>query len=189
MAKYKEVDIFIAQAKGEVDSKSPEIAEARGVMKDLAARYVETKDKGIRTELAQITTEVTNTILREKVNYIDLFADVKRTAIDVKANFKYEVDLTSAQIGAKGIAGDRGTVTYNYKGMETTFVSTRPFINFLDMASGRLSFDRIAVLSAEKMDRVIAKSLEDTMFNAFSVMATPNYGTAVGIDRLYLKPK
>ncbi|MBU3186648.1 hypothetical protein [Clostridium estertheticum] len=187
MANYKELDVFIAQAKGEVDSKSVEVANARKVMKALAARYIDTKDKSIRTELAQITTELTSTILREKVNYIDLFADVKRTAIDVKANFKFERDLTSAEMGAKGVAGDRGTVTNDFKGMETSFVSTRPFISFLDMASGRLNFDRIAQLSAEKMDRVIAKSLEDTMFNAFSVMSAPNYGTGTGIDQTILK--
>ena len=187
MAKYKEIDIFIAQAKGEVDAKSPDLASARQTMKDLSARFIETKDKSIRTELAQITTEVTNAILREKVNYIDLFADVKRTAIGVKQNFKFETDLTSAQMGAKGVAGDRGTISNDYKSMETSFVSTRPFINFIDLASGRINFDRIAQLSAEKMDRVIAKSLEDTMFNAFSVMASPNYGTGTAIDQAILK--
>ena len=187
MAKYKEVDIFIAQAKGEVDSKSPDLASARQTMKDLSQRYVDTKDKGIRTELAQITTEVTSVILREKVNYIDLFADVKRTAIGVKQNFKFETDLTSAQMGAKGVAGDRGTISNDFKSMETSFVSTRPFINFIDLASGRLNFDRIAQLSAEKMDRVIAQSLEATMYNAFSIMAAPNYGTATGIDQTILK--
>lgn len=187
MANYKELDVFIAQAKGEVDSKSAEVANARQVMKALAARYIDTKDKAIRTELAQITTELTSTILRAKTNYIELFADVKHTAIDEKANFKFERDLTTAEMGAKGIAGDRGTVTNDFKGMETSFVSTRPFISFLDMASGRLNFDRIAQLSAEKMDRVIAKSLEDTMFNAFSLMATPNYGTGTGVDQSILK--
>lgn len=184
---YKEVDIFIAQAKGEVDSKSPELAEARQTMKDLSARYVDTKDKGIRTELAEITTVVTNEVLRGKTNYIDLFADVARTGVNVKQQFEIERDLTSAEITAKGVAGDRGTVTKEYVGLETTHVTTRPFIPYLDLASGRINFDSISAKSAEKMDQKIVKYLEDTMFNAFSVLASPNYGTATGIDQTILK--
>ncbi|MBZ9622853.1 hypothetical protein G9F71_008305 [Clostridium sp. FP2] len=184
---YKEVDVFIAQAKGEVDSKSPELAEARGVMKDLSAKFIETKDKGIRTELAEITTTVTNQIVRGKTNYLETFADVARTGINVKQQFEIEVDLTSAEWTAKGVAGDRGTLTKKYVGMDTKHITTRPSISFMDMASGRINFDRIALLSAEKIDQALTKEMETVLFSAFSVMASPNYETAVGIDQTLLK--
>jgi len=184
---YKEVDIFLAQAKGEVDSKSPELAEARSAMKDLSAKYIATKDKGIRTELAEITTLVTNQILRGKTNYLESFADVARTGINVKQQFEIEVDLTSAEWTAKGVAGDRGTLTKKYVGMDTKHITTRPSISFMDLASNRINFDRIALLSAEKMDQAITKELETVLFNAFSVLASPNYETAVGIDQTLLK--
>jgi hypothetical protein len=184
---YKEVDIFIAQAKGEVDPKSIELAEARQTMKDLSARYIDTKDKSIRTELAEITTLVTNQILRGKTNYLETFGDVARTAVGVKQQFEIEVDLTSAEFTAKGVAGDRGTLTKKYVGMDTKHVTTRPSISFMDMASGRINFDRIALLSAEKMDQALTKEMETVLFNAFSVMASPNYETAAGIDQTLLK--
>jgi hypothetical protein len=184
---YKEVDTFIAQAKGEIDSKSPQLAEARQTMKDLSAKFIETKDKGIRTELAQITTTVTNTILRGKTNYLETFADVARTAINEKVQFEIERDLTSAEFTAKGVAGDRGTLTKEYVGMTTKHVTTRPYISWMDLATGRINFDRIAALSAEKMDNALTKEMETVLFNAFSVMASPNYETAVGIDQTLLK--
>lgn len=187
MAKYKEIDIFIAQARGEVDPKSVALAEARGTMRDLAAKFIETKDKSIRTELAQITTEVTNQILRGKTNYLETFADVARTGIGEKKQFEIERDLTSAEWTAKGVAGDRGTITKEYVGMDTKHITTRPFISFMDLATNRINFDRIAQLSAEKMDQAITKEMETVLFNAFSIMASPNYETAAGINQALLK--
>jgi hypothetical protein len=184
---YKEVDVFLAQARGEVDSKSPELAEARSAIKDLSAKFIETKDKGIRTELAEITTLVTNQIVRGKTNYLETFADVARTGVDVKQQFEIEVDLTSAEWTAKGVAGDRGTLTKKYVGMDTKHITTRPSISWKDMASGRINFDRIAFLSAEKLDQALTKEMETVLFNAFSVMGSPNYETAAGIDQVLLK--
>ena len=185
---YKEVDIFLAQARGEVDAKAPELAEARETIKDLSAKYVDTKDKGIRTELAEITTVVANEILRKKTQYIELFGDVKRTKTNERVQFEIERDLTSAEFTAKGVAGDRGTVIKEYTSMATEFVTTRPYIAFLDLASGRISFDSIAAKSAEKMEFAIVNRLETTMFNAFSAMAAPNYGTAAGVAPAVIDP-
>jgi hypothetical protein len=184
---YKEVDIFIAQAKGEIDAKSPELAEARETMKDLASRYVDTKDKGIRTEMGEILTTVVNQTFQQKTNYVDLFADTARTGINVKQNFEYIQDGTFAEFTAKGVAGERGTISKVYDTIKTKHLTTRPYIQWLDLKSGRINFDDIVVKSTEKLETKMVQDIEATMYNAFSTFASPNYETGSGIIQTLLK--
>lgn len=182
---YKEVDIFIAQAKGEIDAKSIELAEARETMKELAGRV--DSDKGIRKEMGEILTKVVNEAFQQKTNYIDLFADVARTGINVRQNFEYIQDGTTAEFTAKGVAGERGTISKVYDTIATKHITTRPYIQWLDLKSGRINFDDIVLRSVEKMEVAMVQDLETTMYNAFSTFSAPNYGSGTGIDQTILK--
>jgi hypothetical protein len=184
---YKEVDIFIAQAKGEIDAKSPELAEARETMKELAGRVE--SDAGVRKEMGEILTTVVNEGFQKKTNYIELFADVARTGINVKQNFEYIQDGTYAQFTAKGVAAERGTISKVYDTIATKHISTRPYIQWLDLKSGRITFDQIVERSVEKMEVLMVQDIESTMYNAFSTFAAPNYGTGTGIDASVLNPQ
>jgi hypothetical protein len=184
---YKEVDIFIAQVKGEVDTKSPELAEARETMKELASKLAETKDKGLRTEMGEILTTVVNEGFQQKTNYIDLFADTARTGLNVRQNFEYIQDGTSAEFTAKGVVGERGTISKVYDTITTKHISTRPYIQWLDLKSGRINFDDIVLRSVEKMETLVVQDIETTMYNAFVTFASPNYETGSGLNQTLLK--
>ena len=184
---YKEVDVFIAQAKGEIDTKSLELAEARETMKELAARI--DSDKGIRKEMGEILTVVVNEAFQQRTNYIDLFADTARTGINVRQNFEYIQDGTSAEFTAKGVAGERGTISKVYDTITTKHITTRPYIQWLDLKSGRINFDDIVIRSVEKMEVAMVQDIETTMYNAFSTFAAPNYNTGTGIDSTIINPQ
>ena len=184
---YKEVDVFIAQAKGEIDTKSLEAAEARETMKELAARI--DSDKGIRKEMGEILTVVVNEAFQQRTNYIDLFADTARTGINVRQNFEYIQDGTSAEFTAKGVAGERGTISKVYDTITTKHITTRPYIQWLDLKSGRINFDDIVIRSVEKMEVAMVQDIETTMYNAFSTFAAPNYNTGTGIDSTIINPQ
>ncbi len=184
---YKEVDVFIAQAKGEIDTKSLELAEARETMKELAARI--DSDKGIRKEMGEILTVVVNEAFQQRTNYIDLFADTARTGINVRQNFEYIQDGTSAEFTAKGVAGERGTISKVYDTITTKHITTRPYIQWLDLKSGRINFDDIVIRSVEKMEVAMVQDIETTMYNAFSTFAAPNYSTGTGIDSTIINPQ
>jgi hypothetical protein len=181
---YKEVDIFIAQAKGEIDAKSTELAEARETMKMLASKVDE--DKGIRKEMGEILTKVVNEAFQQKTNYIDLFADTVRTGINVRQNFEYIQDGTFAQQTAKGVAAERGTISKVYDTITTKHISTRPYIQWLDLKSGRINFDDIVLRSVEKMETLMVQDIETTMYDAFSTFSDPNYNSGTGIDQTIL---
>ena len=179
---YKAVEIFSAKLKNEIDEKDIELQEAREAVRLLAQEYVETHDPGIRTEIAQMTAYTVDEALRERTNYIDLIADRKDVDYGEKAIFITELDGLTADITAKGVAPERSTNKRKTETVDTKFVSTRPYIGFMDLATGRINFDRMAEQAADKIDNAIVKELEEVLYNSFSTFASPNYGKGTGVE-------
>jgi len=178
----KAVEIFSAKLNNEITEKEIELQEAREATKLLAQEYINTHDTGIRTELAQMTAYTVDEALRDRTNYIDLIADRKDVDYGEKAIFVTELDGLTADITAKGVAAERSTDKRKYDTVETKFVSTRPYLGFMDIATGRIEFDKMAERAVDKIDQRIVQELEETMYNSFSTFSSPNYAKGTGVE-------
>lgn len=179
---YKAIEIFSARLNNEIDEKEIELQEAREAVKLLAQDYVETRDPGIRTELAQMTAYTVEEALQERTNYIDLIADRKDVGYGEKAIFVIELDGLVADVTAKGVAPERSTNKRKSETVDTKFVSIRPYIGFMDLAMGRLHFDKMAEQALDKIDNRIVQELEEILYSSFSTFASPNYAKGTGVE-------
>lgn len=111
-----------------------------------------------------------------------MIADRKDVDYGEKAIFVTELDGLTADITAKGVAPERSTVKRKYDTIDTKFVSTRPYIGFMDLATGRIHFDRMAEQATDKIDNAIVKELESVLYNSFSTFSSPNYAKGTGVE-------
>lgn len=166
----------------EVDKK--ELKDAHEFIKELASN----PNPNNRYEIAQIMSFIINDGLQQRVNYIEQIADVKRTGIQEKAQFKIEVDGVKAMFQAKSASTERSKVSTQYASLDTEEVSARPVVNFLDLQTGKVNLVDLAQKATTQMELAIVKRIQDSIYAAFSSMSTPNYASGAGIAKATFDP-
>lgn len=178
------VEVFSNELHNKVEDKN-ELKDAHDYIKELASD----PSPDNRYEIAQIMTYIINDGLTERVNYIDMIADVKNTDIGEKAQFRIDVDGLKAFWQAKSATTERSQVSSNYVQLDTDEVSIRPQVNFLDLVTGKVNLVDLANKASRKMEIAIVKRIQDAVYAAFKDLgASPNYATGSGITKASFDP-
>lgn len=159
--------------------KVSEVDEARKYIQELASNP--TPDN--RYEIAQILSYLINDNLTERLNYLELIADVKNTDLNEKAQFQIEIDGLKAMFQAKSATTERSKVSNQYFSLDTEEVSIRPVVDFIDLKTGRTDLVRLADQAARKLEMAIVKRVQDAVYTAFSNLSGVNYATGSGVTK------
>ncbi len=178
----KAVEIFSALNLGKIKNTEIEVAEAREALRELAKN----PSPNNRWEIAQIIAYTVEDIMNERVNYLDLFADVKNVGIGEKAAFDIELDGIQAFVQAKGATTQRSKVFSKSVTLDTEAVSARPYVNFVELASGKVNFDRVIEDAAYKMEMAMLEKIQNVLYAGFSGYSAPNYGAGSGVVKATL---
>lgn len=173
------VEVFSSELRNNVKDKN-ELKDAHEYIQELASRPSPER----LYEIAQIMTYVIDDGLNDRVNYLDLIADVKRTGFGEKAQFRIDIDGLKAFWQAKSSTTERSQVSTQYVQLETDEVSIRPQVNHIDLATGKVNLTDLADKAARKMEIAIAKRIQDAVYAAFKdIGETPNYAAGSGITK------
>jgi len=180
----KAVEIFSALHMNKIKNTEIEVAEARAAIRELAKN----PSPQNRYEIAQLLAFVVNDIINQKTNYIDLFADVKRTDIGEKAMFKTKKSGINAFLQAKNGTTQRSRILNAYTDVNTIEVSARPYVNLYELAGGKVNFDECITDASDEMEKKIVEQIEATLYAAFSGYSSPNYASGSGVVAATIDP-
>lgn len=161
--------------KAEVDKK--EVKDANEYIRELASN----PNPNNRYEIGQILQYVIDEGLTQRLQYVEQIADVKNTGMGEKAQFKIEVDGLKAFFQAKSSSTERSKISNKYVTLDTDEVSIRPVVNFYELQTGKVDFNRIASQAITQMELKIVKRIQDAVYAAFSALSTPNYASGAGL--------
>lgn len=178
----KAVEVFSAVNTGKIKNTEIEVAEARTAIQELAKN----PNPQNRYEIAQIMAFSVNDILRNRENWLNLVADVKDVGINEKAMFKVRQPGIKAYIQAKGSTTARSKVTNKFMTLETEEVAARPYINYLELAAGKVNFDENISDAAYAMEIAKIQKIESVLRAAFPGYSTPNYASGSGVVKATL---
>lgn len=172
------VEVFSKNlAKATVEAS--ELKKANDYIKELASN----PNPNNTYEIAQILSYVINDGFSRRVEYLEQIADVKRTGIGEKAQFKIEIENLKAMFQAKGATTERSRVSSKYVSLDTDEVSIRPVVDFYELQSGKVDFSKIAQDAIVELELAIVKRIQNTVYDAFSAMSTPNYAQGAGVTK------
>ncbi|AJA41336.1 hypothetical protein AXJ14_gp017 [Geobacillus virus E3] len=168
--------------KAEVDRN--ELKDANEYIRELASN----PNPNNCYEIAQILKYVIDEGLTQRVQYIEEIADVKRTGIGEKAQFKIEVEDLKAMFQAKGSTTERSKISHKYFTLDTDEVSIRPVVDLYEIQTGKVDFTKISQRAVDKLELEIVKRVQNVIYAAFSAMSTPNYAVGSGIVKSAFDP-
>lgn len=180
----KAVEVFSALHMKEIKSTETEVMEARQAIKELASN----PNPNNRYEIAQLLAFVVNDIINQKTNYLELFADVKRTSQGEKAMFKSKKAGIEAFLQAKNGTTQRSRILNAYTDIDTIEVSARPYVNLYELASGKVNFDECINDAADEMEKKMVQEIESTLYAAFDDYSSPSYASGSGIIAATIDP-
>lgn len=183
------VQIFTAQALNKTKEKGIEavdIAEANEAIRALAA--MPTPEN--RYQIAQIVAYSIDEIQKETENFLSQIAEVKDVALGDKAQFKVEPNTMRAYIQAKGATTLRSRVMSKYITVDTVEVSARPYIDYMELATGKVDFAKLITQASNEMeakklmyiDQVLRAAAKDGAFTPGS------YASGAGLVKATFDP-
>lgn len=177
------VEVFSADLLGK-QGDVKEFKDANEYIKELASNPTPNNTY----EISQILSYVVDAGLQERMNYLDEIADVKRTDIGTKVEFEIEVEELKAMFQAKSSSTLRSKISNKYVILDNEEVSIRPVVDFYELKSGKVDFNRIARQAVSKLEVAIIKRVQDSVFAAISALSSPNYATGAGITSAVFDP-
>lgn len=161
------VEVFTSELHNQVEDKN-ELKDAHEYIQELASNPSPER----LYEIGQIMTYIIDDSLADRVNYIDLIADVKNTGYGEKAQFRIDVDGLKAFWQAKSASTERSQVSSNYVSLDTDEVSIRPQVNHLDLATGKVNLTDLSEKAARRMEIAIVRRIQDAIYAAFKDLGT-----------------
>jgi len=177
----KAIEVFSASVRNKNVDKV-EIAEAREVMQKLA----QNPTPGNRYEIASIVAYTVEDIVNQSTQFIDLFADVKRTTPNERAKFDVKLKGIQAFWCAKGSTVERSRIYRKSMTLDTDAIGARPSVSFYDLAQGKVQFDEIVADASYEMTNKIVGRVQSVLNTGLIGMAAPNYGTGAGLIKATL---
>lgn len=177
------VEVFSADMlKKEVDKN--EVKDANEYIRELASN----PSPNNLYEISEIMTYLVDEGLQQRVNYLDLIADVKRTEIGEKVRFKTEIDGLKAFWQAKSSTTERSKFSSKYVSMDTDEVSIRPKVDFLELKTGKVNLTELAAKASIAMETAIVKRVQDAVYKAFKGTSGVNYASGSGVSKNAFDP-
>lgn len=141
-----------------------------------------------RYEIAQIIRYAVDANLNQKLDYLDIIADVIRTEYGAKAEFEMEIDNLKAFFQAKASTTERSKVGKKFATLSTQEVSVRPYVNFHELATGKVDVGQLITKASEKMEIAITKKVQTVLYAGFSGLASPNFASGAGVVKNTFDP-
>ena len=177
------VEVATAAARHEnIDSKVREDADK--LIKDLASNPTPNN----KYQIAQLVKFAVNDIVKHDTNWLDLIADTKRVGFGDKAEFDVKLPGVRAFIQAKGATTPRTKNSRKAFTMETISVSSRPFINIVELQNGLANAADLINDAAYQMEVAINRHVQSVLTAAASNWQAPYYGTGTGLVKATLDP-
>lgn len=145
------VQIFTAQVLNKADEagfSKVDIAEANAEIQKLAA--MPTPEN--RYQIAQVVGYTVDEVMRQQETFLSQLADVKDIALGDKAQFKVNPNTMRAYIQAKGATTLRSRVMDKYITLDTVEVSARPYIDYMELATGKVDFAKLITQATNEME-------------------------------------
>lgn len=172
------IEVFSSQLHNNVKDNN-ELKDAHDYVKELASKG----DPVSRYHLAQIMTHIIDDSLTARTDYMDLIADVKRTAEGEKVQFQIDIDGLKAFWQAKSATTERSQISSQYVPMQTEEVSIRPVVNFHDLVTGKVDLVNLAERASRKLEMKIVQRIQNTIYDAFKDSNTPNFASGSGVTK------
>lgn len=170
------------------DSQIIEIATAAARHERIDSNVREDADKLIRDlasdpnphnryQIAQLVKYAVNDIVKRDTNWLDAIADTKRVGFGDKAEFDVKLPGVKAFIQAKGATTPRTKNSRKAFTMETLSVSSRPFINIVELQNGLANAADLINDASYQMEVAINRYIEDVLYQAVQTWAAPYYAS------------
>ncbi len=177
------VEVATAAARHErLDSNVVENANA--LIKDLASD----PNPHNKYQISQLVKFAVNDIIKHDTNWLDLIADTKRVGFGDKAEFDVKLPGVRAFIQAKGATTPRTKNSRKAFAMETISVSSRPFINIVELQNGLANAADLINDASYQMEVAINRHVQSVLTAAASNWQAPYYGTGSGLVKATLDP-
>lgn len=178
----KAVEVFSAVGKGKISTNEIEVAEARSAIAELAKN----PNPQNRYEIAQIMAFSVNDLMNNGTDWLNMVAEVKNVGVNEKAMFKIRQGGIKAFIQAKGATTSRSKISSKFVTLDTEEVSARPYVNYLELASGKVNFDELIVDAAYQMELAKLRKIEQVLADGFAGFSSPVYASGSGLVKATL---
>ena len=177
------VEVATAAARHErLDSNVVE--NANQLIKDLASD----PSPNNKYQIAQLVKFAVNDIVKHDTNWLDMIADTKRVGFGDKAEFDVKLPGVRAFIQAKGATTPRTKNSRKAFTMETISVSSRPFINIVELQNGLANAADLINDASYQMEVAINRHVQSVLTAAASNWSAPYYGYGTGLVKATLDP-
>lgn len=168
------VKVYVADIHGNLEDKGfkkTDIAECDEIIRDFAKKG----DPMSRYQIAEVTTFVVDELLKETEDFFRQLAEVKTVANGEKAQFQVAQNDVTAYILAKGGTPLRTKIANNFVTVDTVEIAARPYMNFQDIATGRLKMSDMATSAAREITYKKLLYVQDILNAAVATIGENGY--------------
>lgn len=180
----KAVQVFTAAALGKIDKNDTPFKEASQAVAELAKN----PNPQNRYEIAQLTAFTVQEIQNTSEQWLSQISDRKSVGLNEKVAFKVPQGGIRAYIQAKGATTPRSKVSHRYIELDTVEVSARPYVNYLELAAGKVDFSALAMSAANEMTNKKLQYIQSALHAAISQYQSPFYASGDGIIKTVIDP-
>lgn len=161
-----------------------ELSDVNKVISELASN----PNPQNRYEISQIVAYTVDTLVKDQLNYLPRIADVRYTDYQERPKFKIKKDGIKVFWQAIGATPERSKVAFDYVDLKLQAITSKPYIEWADLASGRYDFSELVSDVLVETERSIAKKVQSTLYSAFSGLSSPNFASGSGFVKASFDP-
>lgn len=175
------VKVFVANALGNSEKMGYTAADLKGA-NDEIMKLASNPSPENRYEIGQIMAYTVQDIMAAKEsNWLHTIAEVKDIPTGAKAEFRVDLDNIQAFVQAKGATTPRSKMFRRYQTVETVEVSARPYVNYMELATGKVNFSDLLMKAANQMEAQKIAYIDNVLRTAAATMPTDAYASGSGI--------
>jgi len=133
-----------------------------------------------RYAIAQVVARVVDTVIKDRLDYLDKIADVQRVALGDALQFSVKSEGVKAYIQAVGSTTFKSQVANKQVTLTPVEVAARPVINFAKLANGQQTMADVIEDAIVAIEDEIAVYAQTVMYATYSGLSTPFYASGSG---------
>ena len=150
-------------------------------------RLAENPNPENRYQIGQIMAYSVQDILEAReAEWLNRIAEVQDIPAGAKAEFKVDLDNIEAFIQAKGATTPRSKMFRKYVPVDTVEVSARPYVNYMELAMGKVDFSKYLTAAANRMEAEKMAYIDSVLTAAAKLMPMNAYASGSGIVKATL---